>query len=116
MKNTSIKSLKRVRRHTRIRSKISGTMERPRLSIFKSNTAIYAQLIDDVSAKTLMQSSTREIKKGTLGERALEAGKSLATKAKEKGISKVVFDRGGFAYAGVIMKLAEGAREGGLVF
>ncbi len=116
MKNTSIKTEKRDRRHKRIRSKVSGTAERPRLSIFKSNTAIYAQVIDDVAGKTIVSSSTKEIKKGTLGERANEAGQKIAEKAKEKGISKVVFDRGGFAYAGVIAKLAEGARKGGLVF
>jgi len=116
MKKTSIKTQKRERRHGRIRSKVSGTSERPRLSIFKSNTAIYAQIIDDSVSKTLVKAETREIKKGTLGERALEAGKILADRAKEKGISKVVFDRGGFSYAGVIKKLAEGARNGGLVF
>jgi len=116
MKNTSIKNQKRTRRHIRIRTKINGTMEKPRLSIYKSNTALYAQVIDDVSAKTLVSVSTKEIKKGTLAEKATEAGKIIATKSKEAGITKVVFDRGGFAYTGMIERLADGAREGGLSF
>ena len=116
MKKTSDKNLKRTRRHTRIRTQIKGTADKPRLSVFKSNTALYAQIIDDVNAKTLASASTKEIKSGTLAERATEAGKVVATKAKSAGITKVVFDRGGFAYAGMIEKLANGAREGGLSF
>ena len=117
MSNTIVKkSEKRNRRHKRIRSKVSGTALRPRLSIFRSNRAIYAQLIDDDAHVTLLSVQTDDSKKKTLTDRAQEAGKRLAEKAKEKGIQAIVFDRGGFIYTGNIRSFAEAVREGGLSF
>ena len=113
---SKLKKEKRERRHTRIRAKISGTEDRPRLSVFKSNLFLYAQLIDDVNEKTLLALSTKGIKGKNDLERAHTLGKELASKAKTKKIEKVIFDRGGFIYIGKIKALAEGAREGGLVF
>jgi len=110
------KTAQRERRHKRIRAKVSGTAECPRISIFKSNTAISLQFIDDVSGKTLASSSTREGKGKNLVEKAHEAGKALAVKAKEKGVERAVFDRGGYIYTGAVKAAAEGAREGGLKF
>jgi large subunit ribosomal protein L18 len=106
---------KRVRRQVRIRAKISGTHERPRFSVFKSNRALSVQLIDDVKGVTLLAGSTRDMK-GTLKEKAKILGVQIASKAKEKKITKVVFDRGGFSYTGIIATLADAAREGGLQF
>jgi len=101
-----------------IRNKISGTSERPRLSVFKSNKGIYAQLIDDIKGNTLVFSSSEEI--GQKGRRDIEVsknvGKKLAEKAKGLGIELVVFDRGGYPYHGRVKALAESAREGGLKF
>jgi large subunit ribosomal protein L18 len=112
-----IKRAKRTIRHNRVRAKISGTDQKPRLSVFRANQHIYAQLIDDLSGKTLAAASSLEIKsKVKKAEIATEVGKLLAGKAKEKSISAVVFDRGGFAYHGRVKALAEGAREGGLKF
>jgi len=116
MNTTSQKVLKRTRRHARIRSKISGTATCPRLAVFKSNRFIYAQLIDDETGKTLIGTDTRKAKGKTTGERAKEIGQTIAVEAKKKGIERVVFDRGGFRYQGAVVALAEGAREGGLVF
>ncbi len=116
MNKTSQKIQKRTRRHARIRSTIKGTAEKPRLSVFKSNTEIYVQLIDDAKGVTLAQASSKETKKGTLQERAIEAGKLIASRAKEKDVSTVVFDRGGFAYIGIIKNLADSARDNGLAF
>lgn len=107
---------KRARRHARIRSKVSGTALCPRLSLYRSNTAIAIQLIDDVSKKTVAAASTREVKSGTVLERAKKAGQLLAKKAKEAGIEKIVFDRSGYVYTGKVKAVADGAREGGLVF
>ena len=118
MKNislTSKKTQKRERRHARIRAKVSGTAEKPRMAIFKSNTAMYAQLIDDTKGHTLAQANS-SIKKGTMLEKAKATGTELAKKAKDLKIEKVVFDRGGFTYTGRIKAIAEGAREGGLKF
>lgn len=119
MDKNKIKITKRARRHKRIRSKISGTFSIPRLSVFKSNTYIYAQLIDDESQKTITAVSSLDLKK-TKGvnktESAKEVGKSLASKALEKKLKKVVFDRGGYVYTGRVKALADGAREGGLIF
>ncbi len=116
MKASNTKKQKRDRRHTRIRSKISGTAERPRLSVFKSNTALYVQLIDDEAAKTLAASSTTV----TAGKNGLEKSKALgleiAKKAVALGVKKAVFDRGGYIYTGKVRELAEGARQGGLEF
>lgn len=106
----------RLRRHTRIRSTISGTALRPRLSVFRSNTSIYAQLIDDVAGTTLASSSDFTIKTGTKSERAAIVGKALAEAALKVSIKEVVFDRGGFLYAGRVKALADAARTAGLVF
>ncbi|MDQ3089994.1 MAG: 50S ribosomal protein L18 [bacterium] len=107
---------KRERNHRKIRAKISGTSLRPRLAVFKSNTNIYAQLIDDDSGKTIAQANTRELKAGTVSEKAMEVGRAIAVKAKAIKIKDVVFDRGGYQYVGKVKAVAEGAREGGLNF
>jgi len=114
MKN--LKTQKRIRRHKRIRAKITGTKTMPRLSVFKSNKYLYAQIIDDVAGKTLAAFSDKEAKGKTKTERAREAGRVLAKDALAKKISQVAFDRGGFTFTGRVKALAEGAREGGLVF
>ena len=112
----------RLRKHARVRKKISGTAETPRLNIFRSSKHIYAQIIDDVSSTTLVAASTLdEALKGKLNytgnkEAAREVGKLIATKAIEKGIKNVVFDRGGYLYHGRVKELADGAREAGLEF
>ena len=116
MKSLTSKKQKRDRRHTRIRAKISGTAEKPRLSIFKSNTALYAQLIDDDAQKTLAASSTK-VTKGKSGmEKATALGTAIAEKALGLKIKKIVFDRGGYIYTGKVQAVAEGARAGGLEF
>jgi large subunit ribosomal protein L18 len=114
----TVKDLRRLRIRRGIRNKISGTKLKPRLSVFRSNTGIYVQIIDDLSGKTLASTSTVELKgeKGTKTELSKKVGIKIAEKAKENGISEVVFDRGGFLYHGRIKALAEGAREGGLKF
>ena len=110
----------KIRRHARIRAKISGTYDRPRLSVFRSNKYIYAQLIDDETGKTLAAASDMGMEKGktkkTKTERAKEVGSLIAKAAKTKKIKTIVFDRGGFIYAGRVKSLAEVAREEGLVF
>ena len=109
----------RVRRHARVRTKISGTAERPRLCVYKSNNNLYVQVIDDVKATTLVSASTldKEIKtKHSNKEAAKELGALIAKRALEKDIKTVVFDRGGYIYHGVVKELAEAAREGGLEF
>ena len=117
MVNKPDKNEARLRRHRRVRGKISGTAERPRLDVFRSSKHIYAQIIDDVAGVTLASASTLE--KGFEGfggnvEAANKVGKMIAEKALAKGIKQVVFDRGGFVYHGRVKALAEGAREGGL--
>ena len=117
MVNKPDKNEARLRRHRRVRGKISGTAERPRLDVFRSSKHIYAQIIDDVAGVTLASASSLE--KGFEGfggniEAANKVGKMIAEKALEKGIKTVVFDRGGFVYHGRVKALAEGAREGGL--
>ncbi len=115
MKN--IKLIKRVRLHAKIRTKVSGTAEVPRLSVFRSNTGVYAQLIDDVTKSTVVSASSKDIKgKKTKVEQSTLVGGEIAKLALAKGIKKVVFDRGGFKFAGRVKALASGAREGGLVF
>jgi large subunit ribosomal protein L18 len=104
----------RERRHHRVRKKVRGEAERPRLAVFRSNRHIYAQLIDDRSARTLAAASDAEVSGGDPTERAKAVGSLLATRAKDAGIATVVFDRGGFRYHGRVAALAEGAREGGL--
>ena len=109
----------RVRRHVRVRTKISGTADRPRLCVYRSNTNLYVQVIDDVSGKTLAQASTmdKEIKEKHANKAAAkEIGTLIAKRATEKNIKTVVFDRGGYIYHGVVKELAEAAREGGLEF
>lgn len=111
---------KRLKRHKRVRSKITGTSERPRLNVFRSEKHIYAQIIDDTKGVTLCSSSSLEKTfKGGSGankEGAAAVGKTIAERAKKKGIETVVFDRGGYIYHGRVKELAEAAREGGLKF
>ena len=109
----------RLKRHKRVRAKISGTPERPRLNVFRSETNIYAQIIDDVNGKTLVSASSLEKDfscEGTKTDAAKQVGVNVAERAKAKGIENVVFDRGGYVYHGRVKALAEGAREGGLQF
>ncbi len=109
--------IKRIKRHRRIRAKISGTKSAPRLCVFRSNKHIYAQIIDDQSRKILCAASDKTIAaKGKKTDKATEVGKEIAKLAVAKKIDKVVFDRGGFQYHGRIKALAEGARNGGLKF
>ena len=108
----------RRRRQRRIRGKVSGTPERPRLAVFRSNRGVAAQIVDDKAGKTLAAASWQNIRdfKGDKTAQATEVGKLLAAKAKEAGVTAVVFDRGGYLYHGRVKALAEGAREGGLEF
>ena len=109
----------RVKRHTRVRGKISGTADRPRLCVFRSESNIYAQIIDDVAGNTLVSASTVEKTfegNGSNCEAAKKIGALVAQRALEKGVEEVVFDRGGYIYHGRVKALAEGAREGGLKF
>lgn len=110
------KNYTRMRRHNRIRAKISGTEAIPRLAIFRSARFITAQLIDDTKGITLVSASDMKVKKGAKLERATTVGTEIATLAKAKKIEKVVFDRGGFLYAGRVKALADAARAGGLTF
>jgi large subunit ribosomal protein L18 len=116
------RSIARVRRHARVRKSVTGTQERPRLNVFRSVTGIYAQVIDDQSGNTLAAASTvdGELRKKMEGlnktEQAKLVGQTVAERAKNKGITTVVFDRGGFRYMGRIKALADGARESGLQF
>jgi len=107
---------KRDRRHNRIRAKVAGTAERPRLAVYRSNRHMHIQLIDDAAGNTLLGILSKDIKGATPLERAQTAGKMVAEEAKKKGIGKVVFDRGGFAFRGRVKAVADGAREGGLEF
>lgn len=116
MKKTELKNYNRMRRHNRIRAKVSGTAAMPRLAIFRSARHISAQLINDDTSMTLVSCSDAKIAKGTKVERAQAVGKQIAVLAKEKKVTKVVFDRGGFLYAGRVKALADAAREGGLEF
>ena len=116
------RSLARERRHIRVRKHLSGTTSRPRLNVFKSLTGIYAQIVDDMEGNTLISASTvvKELREKMKGlnkiEQAKAIGMAVAERAKSKGISSVVFDRGGFRYVGRVKALADGAREGGLQF
>lgn len=116
MKKTQYKTAQRLRRRLRIRAKVFGTAERPRLSVFKSNRFVSAQIIDDASGKTLAQATTASTKSKTALEGARVIGVEIAKLAKTAKIEKVVFDRGGYIYTGKIKAVAEGAREGGLEF
>ena len=108
----------RLRRHRRVRGKVSGTAERPRLAVFRSNKGMFAQLVDDTSGRTLASASwlANRSFKGTKTDQAAEVGKTLAANAKAAGITSCVFDRGGYLYHGRVKALADGAREGGLEF
>jgi len=119
MKKIEIKAKRRIQRKRRVRAKIFGNAARPRLSVFRSNTHIYAQLIDDENGKTLISSSDVKLKKEDKKKKvqvAEEVGEELAKKALAKKIKKVVFDKNGFMYHGRVKALAEGARKGGLLF
>ncbi len=119
---TSVKSMLRMRRHTRVRAKVKGTGQRPRLSVFRSAKWIYGQIIDDVAGVTLCAVRGNEVGKVVHGERkasvarAYEAGKLISQKAQQKNVTRVVFDRGGYAYKGRIKAFADGARDSGLKF
>jgi len=114
------KSLRREKIRYRIRKQVSGTAQKPRLSVFRSNTALYLQLIDDESGKTITAASTKDkdiaAQAGTKSEKAKQAGAAIARKATELGVTSIVFDRGGYLYHGRVKAAAEGAREGGLQF
>jgi large subunit ribosomal protein L18 len=113
MNRTKEQSRKRL--HMRIRNKVSGTAERPRLSVYRSNKAIYCQLIDDLKGHTIAAATSQGVT-GTKSEQAAAVGKLIAERAKSQGIEAVVFDRGGYRYHGRVRSLADGAREGGLKF
>ena len=116
---TLTKPKARARRHRRVRGKVVGTVERPRLVVYRSNKGISAQLVDDLEAKTLAAASWLNLKKsfkGTKTEQAAEVGKRLAAAAKEAGVETCVFDRAGYLYHGRVKALADAAREGGLQF
>jgi len=112
---TNAKKEKRIRRHRRVRAKISGTADRPRLAIFKSNRYVSAQLIDDAKGATILAGSSKDAK-GSMTEGAKTVGTKIAKDAVAKGIKEVVFDRGGFSYTGAVKELADAARAGGLKF
>ena len=120
MSTTAVKTVrdKRLRRHRRVRGKIIGTAKRPRLAVFRSNRGIFASLVDDATGRTLAASTWTSLEgfEGDKTGQAKEVGKQLAAAAKTAGISRVVFDRGGYLYHGRVKALAEGAREGGLKF
>ena len=114
---SSVKSERRQKIKWRIRKKVNGTAERPRLSVFRSNTGIYVQVIDDVSGKTLASSSSKELGLNKLNiENSKQVGAAIAKKAQESGINTIVFDRNGYLYHGNVKALADGAREAGLNF
>jgi large subunit ribosomal protein L18 len=104
----------RLRRHSRVRRKVTGTAERPRLAIYRSNRHIYAQLVDDQAARTLAAASDLSAGAGDKKDRAKQVGQAIAERAKSLGVGRVVFDRGGRLYHGRVKAVAEGAREGGL--
>jgi large subunit ribosomal protein L18 len=111
------RKVNRTKRHKRVRVHVAGTPQRPRLAVYRSLNHVYAQLIDDGTSHTLASASTLEMKaKGNSLSQAQEVGKAIAAKAKAKGVSQVVFDRGGFLYHGRIKALADAAREAGLEF
>ena len=115
MKRSKLQNRRRI--HLRIRKKVNGTPQRPRLSVYRSNKAIYCQLIDDLSGHTLAAASSMEkgvATQGTKIEQAMEVGKLIASRAKSVGVERAVFDRGGYLYHGRVKALADGARENGL--
>lgn len=116
MQQSISKTAARNRRHARVRARVEGTEARPRLAVFRSNRYIYAQLINDESANTILSADSRNVAGASARERAAAVGKAIAEGAKAKGITHIVFDRGGFQYQGMIAALADGAREAGLTF
>jgi large subunit ribosomal protein L18 len=114
--DTKTKQLKRERRKRRVRAKIFGTPDKPRLSVFRSNRYVVAQLIDDLNSKTIAYATTKEVKGATNSDKSKAVGALIAEKAKSKNISKAVFDRNGYVYTGSVASVAYGAREGGLKF
>lgn len=116
MRPPKTKVEKRFRRHLRVRKKVSGTAERPRLVIRRSLKHIYAQLVDDTANRTLLTVSSQDIGEGKKTEKSGEVGKRVAARAKEAGVTRVVFDRAGYRYHGRVKAVADGAREGGLEF
>lgn len=116
MRNPRTGAERRYKRHLRVRNRITGDAERPRLVVFRSLKHIYAQLVDDSTGRTIATVSDLNIGEGKKGERAAEVGKKIAERAKSAGISRVVFDRAGYRYHGRIKAVADGAREGGLEF
>lgn len=114
------KLIHRIKRHKKVRAKIRGTNKTPRVSVFRSNRHVFVQLIDDSAGKTILssivKSKSKSTIKGTKAEIAFKIGETIAQKAKEKGIKKAVFDRGGYKYHGRVKALAEGLRKGGLEF
>ncbi len=115
-KKRNKKIARRIRVHRKIRTKVFGTKETPRLAVFRSNKFMYAQLIDDETHATILGVSDNKVKKGAKVMRAENVGAALAKEAKAKGITKIVFDRGGFSYTGRVKALADAARKGGLIF
>jgi large subunit ribosomal protein L18 len=107
---------KRYRRHLRVRKKVAGTADRPRLVVFRSLKHITAQLVDDVSRRTLLTVSSTGLDSGSKTKKSVEVGKQIAARAKDLGLTKVVFDRAGYKYHGRVKAVADGAREGGLEF
>ncbi len=107
---------KRIRRHLRVRKKVSGTAERPRLVVYRSAKHIYAQLVDDAARRTMATVSSVAVAAGKKVEKSVEVGKLIAARAKDAGITRVVFDRAGYKYHGRVKAVADGAREGGLEF
>ena len=116
MAQAQAKTAKRARRHGRIRARVSGTAERPRLAVYRSNRFVYAQLINDERSVTIAAADSRHAKGTSMRDKARAVGAAVATQAKNVGITAAVFDRGGFLYAGAIRDLADGAREAALTF
>lgn len=116
MKKIQLKNTQRARRLTRIRKKITFVSDRPRLTVYRSNVNIYAQIIDDKKAKTLVSASSKEVKAVKKTEQAAAVGQLIAQKAKDAKIKTVVFDKGAYKFHGRVKALADGAREGGLQF
>lgn len=116
MDKNQIKTAKRARRHKRIRAKVSGTSSVPRFSVFKSNKQIYVQLVDDAKNHSIAAGSSGNVSGKLMKDRASALGKEMAKKALALGVTKVVFDRGGYVYTGNVKALADGARAGGLIF
>jgi large subunit ribosomal protein L18 len=114
--SSGARDVQRRLRHLRVRKKVAGTAERPRLVVFRSDKHIYAQLVDDDAGRTIATVSSLKVANGKKTEKASEVGKQVAVVAKGKGITRVVFDRGGYKYHGRVKAVADGAREGGLEF